>query len=83
MFYLQAKVDSLKKCMNGPDAEHYKTAKAMIEYEVPVVPRKAFTSAECDTIYSIYQSLCSQSAQPMRTIFEGQPVVDRSQSDPI
>jgi len=31
---VQAKVDSLKKCMNGPDAEHYKTAKAMIEYEV-------------------------------------------------
>ena len=29
---------------------------------LPAVPRKAFTSADCDTVYTIYLSLCPQSA---------------------
>ena len=31
---------------------------------IPAVTRKGFGSADCDTIYTLYQSLCTQSANP-------------------
>ena len=39
---------------------------------VPAVPRKGFGSVDCDTIYTIYLSLCTQSADP--NPFFAQPV---------
>ena len=32
--------------------------------DVPAVHRKGFVSADCDTIYTIHLSLCTQSADP-------------------
>ena len=32
--------------------------------KLPAVPRKWFGSAVCDTLYTIYPSLCTQSADP-------------------
>ena len=36
----------------------------VISFNVPAVPRKGSGSADCDTIYTIYPSLCTQSANP-------------------
>ena len=44
---------------------------------IPVVPRKWFRSADCDTIYTIYLSRCTQSADPNH--LEGRPVHDKQQ----
>ena len=36
---------------------------------VPAFPRKAFASVNCDTVYTIYESLCTQSADA--NVFRG------------
>ena len=41
--------------------------------QVPAVPHKSFSSADCDTIYTIYPYV---QTQLMRTIFEGRPVLE-------
>jgi len=38
--------------------------KILIEFKILAVPRKGFRSADCDTLYAIYLSIFTQSADP-------------------
>ena len=58
----------------------YSLAIYVQDKQVPVVPRKGFGSADCDTIYNIYISLCTRLAD-LCPFFESKQIVLESLDD--
>ena len=65
-FRLKTETTFYKNIFTNPSSHSYKTLSFSLPQfdRIPAVLRKAFASADCDTICTIYLSLCTHKADP-------------------